>query len=217
MGAEPEGRPPGAGDCGRQGERVLAELIDALRLARLAPGQRLSMRELAAAGRGSEADVAEILPRLAGTGLVAVEGPAITVRPLDPNAMFATLPRRRELETVIARAAAVRATDAQLRMMKASEALQSRCAKVGDMDGLMTAERELERLLIEGSGLTAEGEELIGIKHEYRRAWCAANRLRSFTNVANIRTALVAAVAARDPDAAEAQVQVFFDHLLRTY
>jgi hypothetical protein len=81
----------------------------------------------------------------------------------------------------------------------------------------MLAERELEALMVKAAGLEAEGAELKRIKQEFRRAWCAVNRLKDFTNVADIRKALVAALAARDVKAAEKQVLVFFEHLIRTY
>ncbi|MGL4242539.1 MAG: hypothetical protein ACRCTI_15625, partial [Beijerinckiaceae bacterium] len=83
--------------------------------------------------------------------------------------------------------------------------------------GLILAERDLETLMVQASGLAAEGAELKEIKQEFRRAWCAVNRLRDFTNVADIRKALVAALVARDAEEAEKQVLVFFDHLIRTY
>jgi DNA-binding GntR family transcriptional regulator len=217
MGAVDNGHRRDAASHAGKLEELFRELEDAILLARIAPGQRLVLREFAALGRATLRDAEAILPRLAATGMLAFDGVHVAVKALDQNAMFATLPRRMELEIRIVRAAAEKATDAQLRAMRASEALQSRCALVGDMEGLMAAERVLERLLAEASGLLADGAELREIKVEFRRAWCAVNRFRSFTNVSSIRTELVAAVAQRNPDAAEAQVRVFFDHLLRSY
>jgi DNA-binding GntR family transcriptional regulator len=196
---------------------LLESLRDAVLLARLAPGQRVTLREFAGMARADERQLAVVLPELEASGLIAVAAGHVTARPLDSNAMFATLPRRMELEIRIVRSAALGASEEALGRMQASEAVQRRCAMVGDMDGLMRAERELERLLVEASGLHEDGAELVRIKREFRRAWCAANRLRDFTNVASIRTALVAAIAARDVEAAEAQVRVFFDHLVRSY
>jgi DNA-binding GntR family transcriptional regulator len=198
-------------------KELLAELKDAVLLARVAPGQRLSRAAFAGFGRASERDLEAVLPAILATGLVTLDGDAVVARPLDANAMFATLPRRMEIELAIVRAAAQQASDQSLKAMRASEAQQQRCALIGDMDGMMQAERELESLLVEASGLHGEGAELKAIKQEFRRAWCAANRLRDFTNVANIRTALVAAIAARDVAASEQQVRVFFEHLIRTY
>jgi DNA-binding GntR family transcriptional regulator len=198
-------------------KELFFELEDALLLARMLPGQTLTLQEFAALGRASLPDMKAVLPDLVATGLIVADGAQVTAKALDPNAMFATLPRRMVLEIAIVRGAAAKADDAQIKAMQASEALQRRCAMVGDMDGLMTAERKLERLLVEAAGLEAAGTELISIKREFRRAWCAINRLKNFTHVATIRTALVAAIAARDPEAAEAQVRVFFDHLMRTY
>jgi DNA-binding GntR family transcriptional regulator len=208
-----------AGTVARTGwsEQLTGELVDAVRLARLAPGARLAKSAFAALGRATEEQLLVVMPAIVATGLVTVEGDDIVVRPLDKDAIFATLPRRRELEIAIARAAAAKASEDQLKAMQASELVQRRCAMIGDMDGLILAERDLERLLVAASGLVDEGAELMAIKQEFRRAWCSANRLRDFTNVANIRAALVAAVAARDADAAEAQIHVFFTHILQTY
>jgi DNA-binding GntR family transcriptional regulator len=217
MGASVDMAPRGSGAAERRRSELIAELVDTVLLARAAPGARMSRRAFAQLARATEAELVAILPDIVRTGLIADEGGVVVVRPLDKDAMFAALPRRMELEIAIVRAAAAGASDAELLAMQASEALQSRCAKVGDIDGMMQSERELERLLVEASGLHAEGAELKSIKQEFRRAWCDVNRLRNFTGVVNIRTALVAALVKRDPDEAEAQVRVFFDHLLRTY
>jgi DNA-binding GntR family transcriptional regulator len=203
--------------AGARAKELLAELTDAVLLARVAPGQRLTQGEFAALGRASAVELATVLPVLAASGLVSIDGEQVLVRPLDPNAVLATLPRRMELELRIVRAVVVSASDVQLKEMQASEAMLRRCATLGDMDGMMHAERQLEALMAEASGLQSEALELTAIKREFRRAWCAANRLRTFTHVASIRTALVAAIAARDVQAAEKQVLVFFDHLLSTY
>jgi DNA-binding GntR family transcriptional regulator len=216
-GAGRDGGAAGADARAGWSDALTGELLDAVRLARLAPGARLSLREFAAVGRATEAQLLAVMPDIVRTGLVVVDGESVIVRPLDAGAMLAKLPRRRELEISIARAAALNASEDQLKAMQASELVQRRCAMIGDMDGLMAAERELERLLVAASGLAEEGAELKAVKQEFRRAWCSANRLRNFTNVANIRTALVAAIAARDADAAEEQIHVFFRHLLQTY
>jgi DNA-binding GntR family transcriptional regulator len=200
-----------------QSGKLLAELMDAVRLARIAPGQRMSLRTFAALGRATDRQLDEVLPELAASGLVTVADGHVTARPLDRNAMLSALPRRIELETKIVRAAAVGASGSEIQALQECQAQQQRCAILGDIDGLIQGERELERLLAKAAGLHDEALELTVIKQEFRRAWCAANRLRTFTNVADIRNALVAAVAARDPDAAEAQVKVFFAHLIRTY
>jgi DNA-binding GntR family transcriptional regulator len=193
------------------------EVMDAVLLARIAPGTEISLAALAARCRvrPAEADVA--VERLRSMGLVSIEGDLIRIAPCDVRDVLAKLDLRRELEIRIVRAAALHATDLQLDGMRASESLLRRCALVGDLDGFMNAERCLEATLVAASGLSSEGEELKRIKVEFRRAWCAVNRLRTFTHVANIRTALVAAVAARDPDAAEASIRVFLEHLVKTY
>jgi DNA-binding GntR family transcriptional regulator len=192
-------------------------MLGVVRFARATPGARLTKRAFGQLGRVTEAELEGVLPELLATGLVAVEGDMIAVRPLDPDAMFATLPRRREIEIAIARAAAEKASVEDLKGLQSSQMLQNRCAMVGDLDGLIQAESVLERQLINASGLHAEGEELREIKQEFRRAWCARNRLRDFTDAAKIRDELVQAIARRDPDAAERQIQVFFDHILSNY
>jgi DNA-binding GntR family transcriptional regulator len=196
---------------------VRQDVLDAVLLARIEPGSVISREQFAARSRALPGETDAALAALSQMGFVTVDDGAVRVKPCDVRDVLSHVERRRDLEIMIARKAALNATDKQLQEMLASEALQKRCALVGDMDGLMTAERNLEALLVEASGMLCEGEELRRIKHEFRRAWCAANRLKTFTHVANIRTALVAAVAARDPDGAEAQIRIFFNHLLRGY
>jgi DNA-binding FadR family transcriptional regulator len=198
-------------------QEQLADLADAVLLARMMPGQRMTRAAFAGLGRCAERDLDALLPALVNANLVSTDGEMIVARPLDKDAMFATLPERMALEIKIVRAATLAASDAQIVAIDASQRQQHRCASLGDIDGLIRAERELEQMLVDASGLHADGERLKAIKQEFRRAWCAVNRLRDVTNVADIRTALVAAIKARDPDAAEAQTRVFFDHLVRTY
>jgi DNA-binding GntR family transcriptional regulator len=193
------------------------DVLDAVLLARIPPGTIMTVQEFRVALRAADHEVRPALDILQAMGMVTCDGDRVAIAPCAMADVLSHLNRRRELETRIARAAALNATEDQLKAMYASQALQKRCALVGDMEGLMTAERQLEGLLGASSGLLAEAEELSRIKIEFRRSWCAANRLKTFSNVADIRTALVAAIVARDPDAAEAQVQVFFDHLLRSY
>jgi DNA-binding GntR family transcriptional regulator len=198
-------------------QRVRQDVLDTVLLARLRPGSVVSRREFAMAARAQPNEIDPAFAVLGAMGLLTVDDDRITIAPCDMKDVLSNLSRRRDLEIRIARAAALNADDGQLKAMTASQALQKRCALVGDMDGMMLAERQLEGLLAAASGLGAEAEELSQIKIEFRRSWCAANRLKTFSNVADIRTALVASIVARDPDAAEAQIQVFFDHLLRSY
>jgi DNA-binding GntR family transcriptional regulator len=177
----------------------------------------MSLREFAVACRATDDEIGPAIAELTKLGMVSVEGDRVDVAFCDLKEVLSHLERRRQLEIMIVRAATARATETQLSGMTASQALQKRCALVGDMEGLMTAERQLEALLAAASGLDAEAEELKRIKIAFRRSWCAANRLKTFSHVADIRTALVAAIVARDADAAEAQIHVFFDHLVRTY
>lgn len=196
---------------------VRQEVLDAVLLARIQPGATLSRMEFAAASRATPEEVEPAISALSAMGMLSVDGDRISIAPCEISAVLTHLTRRRELEIKIARAAALNADPEQLRAMTASQALQKRCALVGDLDGMMNSERHMEGILAAASGLAGEARELSSIKVEFRRAWCAANRLRTFSNVADIRTALVASIVARDPDAAEAQVNVFFDHLLRSY
>jgi DNA-binding GntR family transcriptional regulator len=203
--------------AGASSRPVRQDVLDAVLLARLRPGASFSREEFAAAARARPEEVEPAIAVLGALGLLTTDGDRVHIAPCELKAVLAHLARRRELEIRIARAAALNADDAQLKAMTASQALQKRCALVGDMDGMMVAERQLEQLLAAASGLAVEAEELSRVKIEFRRSWCAANRLKTFSNVADIRTALVASIVARDPDAAEAQIHVFFDHLLRSY
>jgi DNA-binding GntR family transcriptional regulator len=209
----------GANDKTEAGKATLPrnDVLDAVLLARIAPGSVMTLKEFAVRSRATIPEAEAAVAILADMGIVSVEGDRLAIAPCEKDAVLSHLGRRRELEIKLVRAAALKASDRQLEEMLASQALQRRCALVGDMDGLMVSERQLEALLIAASGLAEEGAELSRIKVEFRRSWCAANRLKTFSNVADIRTTLVKAIAARDADGAEAQIQVFFDHLLRSY
>ncbi|MGL4239815.1 MAG: hypothetical protein ACRCTI_01755, partial [Beijerinckiaceae bacterium] len=86
----------------------------------MAPGQSLSREEFAAIGRTDERKLVVVLPRLVATGLLALDGDMVVIRPLDQGAMFAALPRRKELEIKIVRAVVANATDGELAAMQVS-------------------------------------------------------------------------------------------------
>ena len=60
-------------------------------------------------------------------------------------------------------------------------------------------------------------ERLIAIKREFRRAWFAYNRLRDLNVPLGMRSRLVEAIIAHDPDAAANAVTVFIDYLKKSY
>ncbi len=215
MGAESEGLPQGQNDVRRaEAARVIA---DAIELARLQPGRRYTIALIASECGVDAADARAALPELLATHPITLAGDDALIGPIAPEGMLSRFERRKELESILVRSAAARVTPAHVAVMRKADADIQRCALLGDIEGLMRAEVELEAVIVEASGRAAEGEELRAMKREFRRAWCAANRFRDVSHVARLRTLLVDAIASGDPEAAEAQVTIFFDKLRREY
>jgi DNA-binding GntR family transcriptional regulator len=87
---------------------------------------------------------------------------------------------------------------------------------IGDIDGYMLADRQLEVILGIASKLPDESERLKQIKREFRRAWLACNRLRDLGEAAELRHALVESIAARDSEQATKAVAKFIEYLRRS-
>ena len=189
------------------------QVVEALRLAiiegRLAPGVRLTERELTDMMRVSRTVIREALRQLESEGLIA------TVPNKGPVVRALTLPEAQDLyqiravlEGLAARLFTEKADDAQLKRLAASLEVVVQAYAGGDAQQVLETKNRFYDVLFEGAGsetlssmLTALHARIwrwraLGLSHPGRSVQ------RSKESVRNLR-AMLAAIRKRDPDAAE--------------
>ena len=161
--------PAAAETLTEQAYRLIEEQIVTLRLK---PGDVLSEQMLSATFRIGRTPVREALQRLAHEGLVIVlPRKGILVSDLNPRNQLLVLEVRRELERLLSRAGAERATDEQREQLRAIARGMDRAAKTNDDIAFMRLDRELNGLMVAAAhnGYAARSMKLLqGLS---RRFW----------------------------------------------
>ena len=180
----------------------------------LLPGERLLEEELSARlglGRGA---VRMALVRLEHDGLVERERHrGARVRRISEDEAVEILEARAALEGLAARQAATAADDAAIEGLREIVAEMGRLREAGDLIGLSNVNARLHAGILEASGhetakrLTRTLSSQI-VRFQFRTVLLPGRAERSFAE----HSAIVEAIAARDPDAAEQAMQ---QHLLR--
>jgi DNA-binding GntR family transcriptional regulator len=207
---------PGAVPSERVAE-LCHRLFDDIDLARLMPGQSYACQDIARRlhARPEEVEAAALV--VARGGLVTITDGSLLVAPVDRAYLLPKLDERLHLEQRIAAAAADRSAMLDRTTVSELALLLKRSAQVGDIDGYMAADRRLEKAIAAAAGLPEEAEQLFRLKREFRRAWCAFNRLRDLNRPAQLRQTLVDAVLAGDAQAAKTAVANFIEYLRQSY
>jgi DNA-binding GntR family transcriptional regulator len=194
-----------------------ARLADDIDLARLAPDQAVTLEQLANRLRCSVDEVRPVVAELAGMSLLVVKGETCVIAPIRRKHLLPQLDRRLMLEQQVAEAAARHGASGDRAAIKELARMLRRSALVGDLDGYMAADRRLERAIATAADLPDVAEQLFALKREFRRAWCAHNRLRDLNVPAGLRQALVDAVLAQRPEDAKEAVRNFIEYLRKSY
>ena len=144
----PKGTPVGpAESLTEQAYRVIEEQIVTLRLK---PGEFLSEQMLSATCRFGRTPIREALQRLAREGLVTIfPRKGMLVSDINPRNQLLVLEVRRELERLLSRAGAERATRAQRGQLLAIARDMDQAARTNDDIAFMRLDRELNALVIE--------------------------------------------------------------------
>jgi DNA-binding GntR family transcriptional regulator len=129
--------------------RLIEEQIVTLRLR---PGDVLSEQMLSASFDIGRTPIREALQRLAREGLITIlPRKGILVSDINPRSQLLVLEVRREIERLLSRAGAERATsDQRKRMQEIAEGME-RAAKSNDDIAFMRLDRELNALMIEAA------------------------------------------------------------------
>jgi DNA-binding GntR family transcriptional regulator len=162
-------RPPPAETLTDQAYRQVEEQIVTLRLK---PGDVLSEQMLSAALRIGRTPIREALQRLANEGLVIIlPRKGILVSDLNPRQQLLVLEVRRELERLLSRAGAERATTEQRDALHEIARGMDRAAKRDDDMAFMRLDREFNRLITEAAHNDYAARSMKLIQGLSRRFW----------------------------------------------
>jgi DNA-binding GntR family transcriptional regulator len=138
----------------------------------LEPGAVLSEQALSSELGIGRTPIREALQRLAHEGLVLVlPRKAIIVTDTDPRKQLLVLEVRRELERLLARASAERASEAERRRFQAIADGMEAAARTNDDMSFMRLDRELNSLLAEASHNEYASRAIRFLNGHSRRFW----------------------------------------------
>jgi DNA-binding GntR family transcriptional regulator len=158
-----------------QAYRVIEEQIVTLRLK---PGDVLSEQMLSATVRIGRTPIREALQRLAREGLVTIlPRKGILVSDLNPRNQLLVLEVRRELERLLSRAGADRATPEQRALMLEIAHGMDQAARTNDDIAFMRLDRELNALMIEAAHNDYAARSMKLLQGLSRRFWYMHYRL----------------------------------------
>jgi DNA-binding GntR family transcriptional regulator len=159
----------GAETLTEQAYRLIEEQIVTLRLK---PGDVLSEQMLSATFAIGRTPVREALQRLAHEGLMIIlPRKGILVSDLNPRHQLLVLEVRRELERLLSRAGAERATEEQREQLQEIARGMDRAAKSNDDIDFMRLDREFNRLMVEAAHNSYAARSMKLLQGLSRRFW----------------------------------------------
>ena len=157
------------GTLTEQAYRLIEEQIVTLRLK---PGDVLSEQMLSATFKIGRTPIREALQQLAREGLVTIlPRKGILVSDINPRNQLLVLEVRRELERLLSRAGAERASKEQRAQLQEIAQGMDRAAKTNDDIAFMHLDRELNRLIIEASHNDYAARSMKLLQGLSRRFW----------------------------------------------
>ena len=152
-----------------QAYRVIEEQIVTLRLK---PGELLSEQMLSATYKFGRTPIREALQRLAREGLITIfPRKGMLVSDINPRNQLLVLEVRRELERLLSRAGAERATKAQRDQMLVIARGMDQAARTNDDIAFMRLDRELNGLVIEAAHNDYAARSMKLLQGLSRRFW----------------------------------------------
>jgi DNA-binding GntR family transcriptional regulator len=153
-------------------ERAYRALEEEIVTLRLKPSQVLSEQMLSATFKIGRTPIREALQRLAREGLVAIlPRKGILVSDINPRNQLLVLEVRRELERLLSRAGAERATKEQREQLQDIARGMDRASKADDDIAFMRLDRELNRLIIEAGHNDYAARSMKLLQGLSRRFW----------------------------------------------
>jgi DNA-binding GntR family transcriptional regulator len=153
-------------------ERAYRTIEEQIVTLRLRPGDILSEQMLSAACRIGRTPIREALQRLAREGLVTIlPRKGILVSDINPRHQLLLLEVRRELERLLSRAGAERATREQRTGMVEIARGMERAARTNDDISFMRLDREFNQLMIEAAHNDYAARSMKLLQGLSRRFW----------------------------------------------
>jgi len=159
----------GDGTLTEQAYHLIEEQIVTLQLK---PGDVLSEQMLSAALKIGRTPIREALQRLAREGLLVIlPRKGILVSDINPRNQLLVLEVRREIERLLSRSGAERATEQQRKQFQDIAQGMDRAAKANDGISFMRLDRELNRLMIDASHNVYAARSMKPLEGLSRRFW----------------------------------------------
>ncbi len=189
-------------------EEMIATLL-------LAPGEFLSEQVLAETVGLGRTPIREALQRLAREGLVTIlPRRGVQVTPIDIREQLLVVEVRRELERLISRNAADRATEEQRTSFAAIADGLDRAGRANDALDFLRLDREMNLLMLDAAHNTFAVRTMQLLAGLSRRYWYQHHRdAADLPLCARLHAAQARAVAAGDPDAAAAASDALMDYV----
>jgi DNA-binding GntR family transcriptional regulator len=183
---------------------------------RLAPSQLITEGDLIERLGVGRTPVREAIQRLAWEGLLEVRPRAgIQVAALDPSDFAKVLEVRRGLELVLARGAARYASSADDEAFVFVGNQMHSAAKDKDVDLFLDADKAFDMVLTRAAANPYASRFAAPLQTHSRRFWFRLQRPDSLAKAVERHVALIAAIVARNEEAAEEAVGWLIDHLAR--
>ena len=152
-----------------QAYRQIEERIVTLRLK---PGEVLSEQQLSASLKIGRTPIREALQRLSLEGLVRIlPRKGILVSDINPREQLLVLEVRRELERLLARAGAERATDDERDALNEVARAMDKAGKLSDDIAFMRLDRDLNQLMVETAHNDYAARAMKLLSGQSRRFW----------------------------------------------
>jgi DNA-binding GntR family transcriptional regulator len=195
-------------------ERAYAQLEEQIVTLRLKPGEFLSEYALSTSLRIGRTPIREALQRLAREGLVTIlPRKGILVSETDPRKQLLVLETRRELERLLSRLGAQRATDEQRRRFGAIAEGMDRAARAKDDLTFMRLDRELNLLVSEAAQNEYAARAMRFLQGHSRRFWYLHyKQAADLPLCARLHARQARAIADGDPKAAAAASDRLMDY-----
>lgn len=152
-----------------QAYRQIEERIVTLRLR---PGEVLSEQQLSASLKIGRTPIREALQRLALEGLVRIlPRKGILVSEINPREQLLVLEVRRELERLLSRAGAERATTEEREALNEIARAMDKAGKISDDIAFMRLDRDLNQLMVETAHNDYAARAMKLLSGQSRRFW----------------------------------------------
>jgi DNA-binding GntR family transcriptional regulator len=196
-------------------DRAYADLEEMIVTLKLAPGAAVSEQELAQRLGTGRTPIREALQRLAREGLVAIlPRRGILVSEINVARQLRLLEVRRELERLIARSAARRATDEERREFEQVAARFQQSARVNDDVAFMRTDREFNSLCSAASHNEFAAGAMSLMHSLSRRFWYIHyKRAADMPLTAKLHANIARAIARGDEEAAAAASDKLIDEI----